>query len=520
VIVVGSGIGGLTAGAMLAKYGYSVVVLESHDHPGGAAHGFSIRDTQIGGDFHFDTGPSFFSGLNPDLPARASNPMRTVLDALDEGVPCVPYDSFGLLFPEGNFLHTTGFGQAGGVIEQVAGQKGVDDWRRLMKAMEPLAEAVDAMPTAALRTDAAAVFTTGPFLSKLASLNPLQNLKLTTSFQRMVRQAKVKSPFVQQWLDLLCFCLSGLPADGTITAEMALMLGEFYRPTSVMDTPVGGAFSLARALVRGLEKYGGTLACRSHVDRIDVDENGRAIGVTLRKNGRRLIATQAVISNMSVWDLYGSGILNVDAAGLRPAFVQDRLATPVGKSFMHLHVGFRATRDELATLQAHYMHMEDWSRGVTADQNAVLVSIPSVHDDTMAPDGYAVLHAYTPATEDYARWAGLDRKSMEYGRLKLERSQFLWNVLERIMPDIRQRAVHVRVGTPLTHERFLRRHEGSYGPALHAERDGSFPWAKTPVDGLLTVGDSNFPGIGVSYLSKNPSSQHQRPLSSPNSYQP
>jgi phytoene dehydrogenase-like protein len=63
---------------------------------------------------------------------------------------------------------------------------------------------------------------------------------------------------------------------------------------------------------------------------------------------------------------------------------------------MHLHVGFRMSKGELQTLQAHYMHMEDWGRGVQDEDNAVLVSIPSVHDDTLAPEGYAVLHIYTP----------------------------------------------------------------------------------------------------------------------------
>lgn len=38
VVVIGSGIGGLTAGALCAKYGMSVTVLESHSIPGGAAH--------------------------------------------------------------------------------------------------------------------------------------------------------------------------------------------------------------------------------------------------------------------------------------------------------------------------------------------------------------------------------------------------------------------------------------------------------------------------------------------------
>jgi phytoene dehydrogenase-like protein len=52
------------------------------------------------------------------------------------------------------------------------------------------------------------------------------------------------------------------------------------------------------------------------------------------------------------------------------------------------------------------------------------------------------------------------------------------------------------VGTPLTHERFLRRHRGSYGPAISA-RSATFPGPKTPVPGLYACGDSTLPGIGV-----------------------
>ena len=82
VVVVGSGIGGLSAAAMLSLYGYSVVVLESHYAAGGCAHGFRVTDRELdGSDFIFGTGPSFFSGLNPDLPSKSSNPLRTILDA-------------------------------------------------------------------------------------------------------------------------------------------------------------------------------------------------------------------------------------------------------------------------------------------------------------------------------------------------------------------------------------------------------------------------------------------------------
>ena len=52
------------------------------------------------------------------------------------------------------------------------------------------------------------------------------------------------------------------------------------------------------------------------------------------------------------------------------------------------------------------------------------------------------------------------------------------------------------VGTPLTHQRFLRRHAGSYGPA-RTPAEGTLPGCKTPVPGLLACGDTTFPGIGL-----------------------
>ena len=480
---------------MLAKYGYSVAVFESHYAAGGAAHGFTMRQKDIG-DFHFDTGPSFFSGLNPDIPAKSSNPLRTILEAIDEQVDCIPYTTFGLKFPEGDFVHTPKFGADGGIIDQIDGKQGTQAWNTMMQKMEPLAAAVDALPTAALRGDIGTALTAAPYLPKFAALNPLENLKLTKPFQRILDTSGVNSAdtkFTQNWLDLLCFCLSGLGADGTITAEMAMMMGEFYDNDAVMDCPKGGAKAIVDALVRGVEKNGGSIFLNSHVEEIIV-EDGRTSGIKLKKGDRVVRAKQAVVSNLSVWDLFGSGILPENT--LKESIVREKMNTPVGKSFMHLHVGFKATREELEKLQAHYMYMDDWDRGIYAEDNAALVSIPSVHDDSLAPDGYGALHIYTPATEDFSKWKGLDRKSKEYQQLKDERSEYLWTVLEKIIPDIRERAVLSSVGTPLTHKRFLNRYQGSYGPAIRAD-EGSFPFPSTPVKGLLACGDSCFPGIGV-----------------------
>ena len=72
----------------------------------------------------------------------------------------------------------------------------------------------------------------------------------------------------------------------------------------------------------------------------------------------------------------------------------------------------------------------------------------------------------------------------------------MWQALERVIPDIRRRCEVTLVGTPLTHERYLRCDRGSYGPAIQAGT-GLFPGPKTPIKGLLCCGGSTFPGIGL-----------------------
>ncbi|BAZ44035.1 amine oxidase [Chondrocystis sp. NIES-4102] len=478
IVIIGSGIGGLSCAALLARYGFRVIVCESHSIAGGAAHGFERNG------FKFDSGPSLYSGMSY---RPSTNPLRQVFDAVEAELTWVNYDTWGCCLPEGDFNTTVGANDFCEILGKLRGNNAVQQWRELQQVMTPLGQAVNALPTLAIRNDWAAAITVGKYLPAMMSHIP-SFFKLTEPFSKIM-DGVVNDTFIRNWLDLLCFLLSGLPAHSTSGAEMAFMFAEWYKPGVVLDYPVGGSGAMVEALVTALTKHGGNLLLNSHVQEILVSNN-RATGVRLR-NGQEIQAQIAVVSNASVWD----SLKLLPAGALPDRFRQQRQATPECESFMHLHLGIDATGLG-EDLQCHYIFVQDWNKGIDAPQNIVVVSIPSVLDPTLAPPGKHVIHVYTPGNEPYALWQGLDRRSQAYAQLKQERSQVMWQALERIIPDLRSRCEVTLVGTPLTHERYLRRHHGSYGPAIAASQ-GLFPGSTTPLNGFFCCGDSTFPGIGL-----------------------
>ncbi|MGD1905235.1 MAG: phytoene desaturase family protein [Leptolyngbyaceae cyanobacterium] len=477
VVVIGSGVGPLSCAALLARYGLDVLVCESHTLPGGAAHGFERQG------FQFDSGPSLYSGLSY---SPSTNPLRHVLDAIGESPQWRTYKTWGCCLPEGTFDIAVGAESFGEALAELRPPTALAEWQHLQQVMVPYGEAAIALPPAAVRADWGLPRSLLPFLGRLLRHTPRLG-KRSGPFSALMNPI-VQDPFLRNWLDLLCFLLSGLPAQGTSAAEMAFMFAEWYQPDVMLDYPVGGSAALVDALVRGLEKQGGQLQLGAHVAEILVEQN-QAKGVRLQ-NGEAITARKAVISNISVWDT----LALLPAAALPPAFRQRRQQTPECHSFMHLHLGIDAT--DLLDLACHHIVVNDWELRVTAPQNVILISIPSLLDPTLAPPGKHAIHVYSPGNEPYDLWQGMDRNSAAYSDLKAVRAEPLWQALERVIPDVRSRMEVTLVGTPLTHARFLRRHRGTYGPAIAAGQ-GFFPGPKTPVEGLLCCGDSTFPGIGL-----------------------
>jgi phytoene dehydrogenase-like protein len=192
-----------------------------------------------------------------------------------------------------------------------------------------------------------------------------------------------------------------------------------------------------------------------------------------------------VISNATVWDTYQHLLKPED---LPANYRQLALETPAVESFMHLHLGIRS--DGLEGLTGHHVVVHDPAQAITVPGNTCMISIPSVWDRNLAPSGHHVVHAYT--LESYAGW----QRNPSYEVQKRQKAEPLFRALEQVIPDIRQRITLELIGTPLTHASYLRRHQGTYGPAIAAGK-GMFPSCHTPISNLYRVGDSTMPGIGV-----------------------
>lgn len=342
--------------------------------------------------------------------------------------------------------------------------------------------------------------------------------------------SQLKDEFIRKWFDYLAFALSGLDAAHTQAAPVAYMMADLHKPGCVLDYPMGGMDSLTKALVNGAEKYGGELRLNSRVEKflLEESEGGKALctGVVL-SNGHTIKARKGVISNAPLWNM-----ARILEDSIDPAYTSESIKRVVQDirqqadsmemtgSFMHLHLGI--PKDGLGELECHHSVL-DFSKDITAEENMVIMSIPTVFDPSLAPEGYHVVHAYTAACNSFDEWesyldtptdngkVGYNPNSMKasqynrkegYNELKEKRAEVLWKAIECVIPDVRERAQRdgsiTLIGTPLTHRRYNQRYRGTYGPAPPQGKDvWELPGATTNIKGLYACGDTTFPGIGL-----------------------
>jgi C-3',4' desaturase CrtD len=484
IIVIGAGIGGLTAAALLARAGYSVLTLESHIEPGGCASSYERRRPN-GDRYVFDVGATLFAGFTPGgahhwvaQQLGISWPVRRLEPAMEVWLPDRHVRRWGdarwiderrTAFPS-QAWEAEGFWQEQERAAEIA-------WR--------LAGRQPPMPPE----------TSGDLLGMAAGVRPEVALLLPYLFSTVERRLRAHGlcdqrlrAFVDGQLMISAQALAGECAwlYGAVALDFA-RIGAHYVE--------GGAWSLARALAMALTRDGGELRYRQRVGRI-LTQGGRATGVETER-GERYTARQ-IIANITLWD---AAQLLGEAA---PQRLQRRIAAaPRGWGACTLYLGV----DEAAFppgAAEHHQVIAGYDAPL-GEANSVFISAHPADDPTRAPQGQRAVTISTHTdTERWWRWRNDD--PARYRAEKAAMAERMLDTVERALPGIRPHIRYQQIGTPISFWRYTRRHQGMVGGLPQRPRSSglfSLGPRAAGVGGLWLVGDSTFPGQSTAAVTQS-----------------
>lgn len=477
-IVVGSGMGGMTASTLLAKQGLAVLLLEQNSVVGGLTQSYSRAG------YKWNTGLHYIGDV-----AHEKTLTRRLFDYVtDANVKWAPlpeiynrmaigdriYDIPAGREPYTNALKTW-FPEDAAAIDQY-----MDLVMRASKASAPYF-GQKAFPMAMIGPQTEAMSEPFHELSDRLTIDVLSEL---TSNQELI------AVLCANWGDY-----SSPPHRSSFA--MHCMLNKHYLNGG--SYPIGGASVLADAMMPIVEAAGGKVHHSAEVEQILV-ENGRAIGVRLV--GGETVSAPIIVSNAGVQNTYSrlmaepvaraSGLTDqIEAINDTYALVGlniglNRPATELG--ITPANIWAHPTRDFKANLDAHRTDFNvafPW----------VFVTFPSVKDPSWddAYPGKSTIEMYAYTTyEHFERWAGTRwmKRGEDYNARKDIIRDRLLSELDKYVPNARSAIDVIEVSTPLSYETFVKRERGGFMGIESTPDRFRQTWlrSETPINGLYLTG--------------------------------
>ncbi|PIA59732.1 hypothetical protein AQUCO_00400557v1 [Aquilegia coerulea] len=473
-IVIGSGIGGLVAGTQLAVKGAKVLVLEKYIIPGGSS-GFYERDG-----YTFDVGSSVMFGFSDKGNLNLITQALAAVGCEMEVIPDPSTVHFHLPNNLSVRVHREYIDFITELISKFPHEK--DGINKFYSECWKIFNALNSLELKSLEEP---LYLFGQFFQK-----PVECLTLAYYLPQNagdIARKFIKDPELLSFIDAECFIVSTVNALQTPMINASMVLCD--RHFGGINYPVGGVGGIAKSLAKGLHDQGSNIMYKANVTNI-ILQDGKAVGVKL-SDGREFFA-KTIISNATRWDTFGKLLKKQDLPEEEENFQRVYVKAP---SFLSIHLGVKADVLPPDTDCHHFILENDWDE-LEKPYGSIFLSIPTVLDSSLAPEGRHILHIFT--TSSIEDWQGLPQKEYE-AKKELVADGIISRLEKKLFPGLKSSIVFKEIGTPKTHRRYLARDSGTYGPMPRRVPKGllGMPFNTTAIDGLYCVGDSCFPGQGV-----------------------
>lgn len=480
VIVIGAGIGGLAAGAILSRKGKKVLVIEKNPVAGGYVVNFRR------GNFEFDTSLHLIDGfvkggyvyevanecgiLDKIELLKPKYLFRSIYPDFDINVPQTNLkeyiDLLGSLFPQeySNIVHlfkemTDIFGEA----------------KELLYTYFPYNLELIMVP---LKYHAILKYFTKTYQQMLG---------------RYIKDERLKAIISQLWPYF------GLPPS---------KLSAFYYVFPYYDYlcsggyyPKGGARSLVDTFLSVIEDNGGEIRLKTEVKKIIV-KNRLAQGVLIEKD--EFIGGDFIISNIDTRKTFLT-LIGIDNLPLRYVNRIKNLQPSI--SAFQIYLGLKCNLKELGynDYEIFYNPSYDidrqFSKGVMGcdiKENVCVLTISSNINSFSPLDNKSIMEISVLSNYDF--WASL--KKEEYNDQKQRVAQDLIKQAEKIMPGLSSNIEKIEIATPLTMERYTGNYKGAiYGWSQIISQSGINRLKNsTPISNLYLASAWTRMGGGVSMV--------------------
>ncbi|NJM48500.1 MAG: C-3',4' desaturase CrtD [Alkalinema sp. RU_4_3] len=479
VVVIGAGIGGLTAAALLARRGYGVKVFDQAIVPGGCASTFSRRG------FTFDVGATQVAGLEPG------------------GIHHRIFEELGIALPEAELCEPACAVFLPGETEPINVWRDGAKWKAERERQFPGSDRFWQL-LADLFRYSWAFQGRDPILPPrnlwdlgqlIQALRPDTLLTVPHTFSTVgdaLRSCGVGSDRrLRTFLDMQLKLYSQVNAEETALLYAATAMAVSQEPCGLYHL-TGSMQVLSDRLVEALERDGGSLKMRHTVEAISLDKH-RANSVTVRdqKTGNTWVEeADHVVANVTVQDLVR--LLGDHAPqGYRQRVA--KLSQCSGAFVLYLGVKAEAVPEDCPP---HLQFLYDGD-GIIGENNSLFVSV-SKEGDGRAPAGMKTIIA--SSFTDISAWRSISESDYEHKKQcytdeAIDRLKGFFNLEDNIVVQ--------ESGTPRTFAKYTAREDGIVGGlGMRIPTFGPFGFAnRTPIDGLWLVGDSTHPGEGTAGVS-------------------